>query len=63
MPSMSYCANRNTNIELRQILSNMREFDSVKDYADSLSEDERRAFNSIIDKCQLISEIVEDEQY
>lgn len=60
MANMSYCANQNTNLDLRQILGMIGEHDTIEDYMESLSEDESRAFDSIVDKCETIISLIND---
>lgn len=60
MASMSYCMNHNTNIEMAQIISRMQNHDTIEEYVDSLSDDERRSFYSLVDKCRDVVEYMEE---
>ena len=60
-PNMSYCAVENTNSALGQVVDMISQFDSLVEFYESLSSDEKMAWRSLVDNVDLIREL-HDEQ-
>ena len=60
-PNMSYCAVENTNSALGQVVDMISQFDSLDEFYESLSSDEKMAWRSLVDNVNLIRELHDEE--
>ena len=61
-PNMSYCAVSNTNQALGQVMSMIEEHDNIDDWFDSLRDEEKRAWRSLIEKIEVMyMDFINDE--
>ena len=61
-PNMSYCAVRNTNLALGQILNMIDDYDDMDQWFESLSIEEQQAWRSLADKIETIYLNSNDEE-
>lgn len=61
-PNMSYCMCENTTLALKQVLNEMQNYESLKEFTSDMGREEKRAFESLFHLCESFINLTEDMQ-